>query len=304
MDDDCLLQMQDSSSTVTKSAVTVKTNVQVISDVCQSLANDKCLTPEDRAFFNQGYKGELLEKVKFLDDCLVPCKMFVRAAREKAWSLYHAAYIKNMSSVVECTKSTSAAAWLCLKTFEKLIALNYPVQAEQNQACQSSAFHDKLKDIIAYIGGSIVAKIKRLCKGEEQQCLDALCTKHDTTMLTATLDRGGLIYLNEKAKELFYALEHRFVQTCRSTPSSCRSVDFAIACVDDEELLHNFYSISYKSDISETAKQRVFCMVARLYFQIRIHHECHKFMERHQQQQHASKSKQRLRKSLQDATNA
>ncbi|XP_025103678.1 uncharacterized protein LOC112569860 [Pomacea canaliculata] len=277
-DDDCLLHIQDSGSPVKKSAVTAKTNVQIVSDVCQSLANDQFLRPEDRAFFNQVCKDEIPEKLQFLDDCLVPAGMFVRASREKAWSKYHAAYIQNMSLMVEFTKSTFAAAWLCLKTFEKLVDLNYPVNAEPSQAYQSSALDDRMKDIISHIGRIIVTKITRLCKGEEQKCLKALCTKHDTSVLTA--HKEGLIYLNKMAQELFYVLECRFLETCISTPSSCRSVDFAKVCAEDEELLQNFYTMTYKSDISDTVQQRVFCMVTRLYFQVRIHHECHKFMEK------------------------
>lgn len=42
---------------------------------------------------------------------------------------------------------------------------------------------------------------------------------------------------------LIYALEYRFYM--KSTTSSCRCIDFATSCAD-EELLNNFYSITLK----------------------------------------------------------
>ena len=44
---------------------------------------------------------DVLNKVKFMDECFVPKTKFLSYAREKAWSNYHIEYLKHMQSVIE-----------------------------------------------------------------------------------------------------------------------------------------------------------------------------------------------------------
>ena len=81
-------------------------------------------------FFSHSFVGsDVLEKVKFLDDSLVPRTKFLSQAREKASTKYHKHYLQHMimSTVTELTGSPRISAWLCLKLFEYFVKLNYPV---------------------------------------------------------------------------------------------------------------------------------------------------------------------------------
>ncbi|KAI0225340.1 hypothetical protein LSAT2_023828 [Lamellibrachia satsuma] len=72
---------------------------------------------------------DVLNKVKFMDECFVPKTKFLSYAREKTWSNIeqHIEYLKHMQSVIELTGSPANASCFFLNTFEHLIILNYPV---------------------------------------------------------------------------------------------------------------------------------------------------------------------------------
>ena len=74
-----------------------------------------------------------------------------------------------------------------------------------------SSFQDY--DIISYIGGSVIAKLKYHGKGDYLKCLKLLeSTQEDAAhaTLTNTKDRGGLTFIGERTFNLFKKAEGLF----------------------------------------------------------------------------------------------
>jgi len=61
--------------------------------------------------------------------------------------------------VMELTESAHAAAWLCLRSFEKLLDVNYPSSTQPE--AEQSQMSDQNKDIVHFIGGSVLQKLKQ-----------------------------------------------------------------------------------------------------------------------------------------------
>ena len=144
--------------------------------------------------------AEVLEKTVFLNECLVPRKKFLHASREKAWGKYHHAYLRQLPSVMELRKSARAAAWLCLRSFEKMLDVNYPLSAQPEAEQSQSQLSEQNKDIVHFIGGSVLQKLKQrltrqkdcTAKEEKLQCIDNMLEKEgsDEASLTSTLNTG------------------------------------------------------------------------------------------------------------------
>ena len=144
--------------------------------------------------------SEVLEKTRFLNGCLVPRNTFLHATREKAWGKYHQAYLRQLPSTMELTNSAHAAAWLCLRSFEKLIDVNYPLYAEAEQLQLS----EQNKDVVHFIGGSVLQKLKQrlvqrkdcTAKEEKLRCIEDMLAKEadeeadGEASLTNTLNRA------------------------------------------------------------------------------------------------------------------
>ena len=71
-------------------------------------------------------------------------------------------------------------------------------------------------EILAYIGGSIIHKLRtKYGPSAQQRCIDALACKSEIpcaafTELTKGKDRGGLTYIKKSAVELFVSFENLF----------------------------------------------------------------------------------------------
>ncbi|KAI0235001.1 hypothetical protein LSAT2_014614 [Lamellibrachia satsuma] len=135
--------------------------LEIINEVCSAQAKIKNQSTSKRHFFETVQRDKVINKVKFMDKCLVPKTKFLSSAREKAWSNYHREYLKHMQSVMELAGSPANAAWLCLKIFEHLVMLNYPVSPQSSNEEQCKSITEDDQDIVNYIGGSVVQKIKQ-----------------------------------------------------------------------------------------------------------------------------------------------
>ena len=244
------------------------------------------------------YAGDqVIAQVSFLDSCIGPKGTFAAAAREKAWSHYHAAFKKNMGPVAQAVKSAPAAAWLCLRLFELLLKSNFPDNSESARS-QDTTVSEKDYDIIAYIGGSVLQKVKkaafRLSNNKDKfsiiDCVNSFIdhNKHDqddesqAMSMTNILDRGGLIYLKPNVKQMFIWLESVFRNMFADHGMKALSFEMYMEqCLSDGTVMASFYENVYASWADEAKKELILRIIVQLYFKIRAHHKCKKLMDEH-----------------------
>ena len=121
----------------------------------------------------------------------------------------------------------------------------------------------------------------------------------DSTSLTGTLNRGGLILLNDKTTEFFVILERNFRQFTTCGQKNLGTFHFEQFCSKDQELTQKFeacihqHSTCKSEDINE--QERLLSDIQNYFYRIRIHHACKSVMERSKS---AAGPKKGLRKSL------
>lgn len=260
----------------------------------------------------------MLKCLMFLDKCLVPRSKFLSSTREKAWSFYHKEYIRNMASVTKLTGSPAASAWLCLKAFQHLVSVNYTAPVTTTTKSLKRPMTEDDEDIVSYIGGSIVQKIKKTLfvlkesveKSERLACLEKMrekdcdqSTTNSKVTLTGTLDRGGLVYLKPSAISFFSLVEEKFRDLCSGANESQYTENhFEHSCSQDENLTSKFLDIVQTGDSVTSAGEAVFSSSVKTYFRVRVHHECRKFMDAYRHRQSLSKREKSLRKTLKTQT--
>ena len=218
----------------------------------------------------------MLSALQFLDECLVPPRRFKNAAKEQAYAKFHQACLINMSTVASVT-TTTVATWLCLKTFDILVQLNYEAETQSQSSAeiqQSPPLLEAEHDIVQYIGGAVIQKMQKKPRNLKDQdaasivrkCLEELtCCDSDTTpsatytstthpkTLTNILDRGGLIKLKPNSLQIFLDLELTFRNLFGGSKITQASFDtFFDKCCEMESVSTCFYDIM---DVPEGRKK-------------------------------------------------
>ena len=115
-------------------------------------------------------------------------------------------------AVCNRTGSPVNVAWLCLKIFEHLVMLNYPVSPQSSNEEQCKSITEDDQDIVNYIGGNVVQKIKQktfkqietVSRTEKLEYLQHMtrtsCVDEGVqdaeVSLTSTLSKGGLPFVS------------------------------------------------------------------------------------------------------------
>ena len=254
-----------------------------------------------------------MQKLAFLNQCLVPKTKFIHSSREKAWTKYHAACMENLPLVADLTGSTKSAAWLCLSGFKELVELNYPLTSSSTERRHSSSteLSEQNRDVIHYIGGSILCKIKKrtavLQDSQMKECLTECLSvmtcrenpegENQEQSMTGLLNRGALIFLTPETKKLFELLELKFREFCETKGQKYTATDFETSCAQDSQIISHFTNTLHnvqETDITENVKNRLFGLCCMHLYNVRVHHECQQFMEK---QKSCTKTKG-LRKTL------
>ncbi|XP_070175007.1 uncharacterized protein [Littorina saxatilis] len=266
-----------------------KLTLQQVDKACVLLA-EKCVSTDARHFFQSGSRPAILETTTFMFNCLGKRTKFPTTAREKAWSAFHVAYQQNMLSIKAVTGSAQASMWLCFHLFELLLDVNYPItpQAQENEAQEEEeSLSENVKDVVCYIGGSVVQKLKQRClrlKSSEEKEEKLKCLKHfvqndedEASVLTTALNRGGLVFLQQNSKDFFCLLERK----ARSVFQTNTQQEFSAMCGQSQEVFTLFQDMTSECEVSEEMKELIFVQMAQLFFKIRVHHECRKFLDQH-----------------------
>ncbi|XP_025097062.1 uncharacterized protein LOC112565662 [Pomacea canaliculata] len=281
-------------------------DLEIIDSVCTSLSQN-CVLHSARDFFKQASRSQLLDKMGFLNACLVHKTKLPHSDREKSWGNFHKANIQNMGALNSVTGSPMISSWLTLRCFECLLNKNYLVIASSTNIDNiNEELSEDILDIVNYIGGSIITKMKqRLQRGRENSSKEEqlLCLAHLTQeddgvhSLTSTLNRGGLVFLKPATKYFFHLLEKKTLEVFTlESVERCRLVDFQTMCSQDSVIASAFSGLTYEAESAEDNKEAVFEGIVRLYFKVRVHHECRQYMEK--QKLSAVFAKKSLRKTL------
>ncbi|XP_025111777.1 uncharacterized protein LOC112574752 [Pomacea canaliculata] len=95
-------------------------DLEIIDSVCTSLSQN-CVLHSARDFFKQASRSQLLDKMGFLNACLVHKTKLPHSDREKSWGNFHKANIQNMGALNSVTGSPMISSWLTLRCFECLL---------------------------------------------------------------------------------------------------------------------------------------------------------------------------------------
>ena len=212
------------------------------------------------------------------------------AAKEQSWGRFHEAVVSNHSKITDITKSTELTSFLCLRLFEKLMnppSLSTTTSLNIKSSSSTSKTSSRKKDIVVYIGGSVVAKLRkaayRLSEGERSarlgvlsQLLSTDATRGDT--LTDVLDRGGLTRIKPQIEHMFVCMEEVFAELFTGKHNLAVS-KFVSACCATDDILCGFYETIYTSEADDTIKEQIFKNILSLYFKIRVHQKCRVYMD-------------------------
>lgn len=124
--------------------------------------------------------------------------------------------------------------------------------------------------------------------------------------MTGVLNRGGLIFLSDDAKAFFCSLELKVREVCGDQQTcKCTYSDFGQICSMDDPLTSKFHALLYSVEVSDAVKEMIFCSITKLFFKVRVHHECKKYTEKLKASQaQAAFQKKSLRKTLKVASSS
>ena len=193
---------------------------------------------------------------------------------------------------------------IALKTFKKLVNLTYRNSQHTVPNTPMTKITDSEKDILHFIGGSIIHKIENKLhrQGKSQKtCMHILQSfksqEKDTKSLTAVHDRGGLTYVKKTFTTFLEFAEHQFRSSSKFSTES-----FLHACRHNSALTSAFYDMieDCEDEEGDIQKHNVLEKILILFFKIRVHHKCRRMMDEHRAEQKISKKQKGLRKTLKD----
>ncbi|KAK7481947.1 hypothetical protein BaRGS_00026855 [Batillaria attramentaria] len=280
---------------------------ELLAEVFQSLTENQCLTEESqKAIQDIAGKLDSHEKLTFLQTCLVPRGRFPSAAAERATANFHKTLLVKIPYLVEEFGMVSGDIFLlCLTIFEHLKTINYGQTAAATDSKPDSVTSEE-RDILQYIGGSIVCSIKnKLTASSHDQegkllLIASLCGEKpsqegSSASLTSLLDRGGLTYVKPGVIQCMEMMEMEFRRHGNNVSAREK---FMGACMNNQDLTSTFYSCTYKCLATEEEREDIFENMLRLFFKIRIHHQCKVFMDKYRAKNQLSSKQKGIRKQL------
>lgn len=226
----------------------------------------------------------------------MPKGRFPNAAAEKATANFH-------KKMTQCVKELSSSWTLCsgdiflfcLEIFTRLKAENYV----SGDACEPTrTVSSEEKDILHYIGGSIVHSLRAQVKDEDLDRLAVIkCLSSDKPpsgtgrSLTSLYDRGGLTYVRNEVVTCLVRSEENFRLYCNADR-------FLATSISDKLITSEFYKCTYNSLATEKAKEDILQRLLKQFFKIRIHHKCKRYMDKYRLESKLSSKQKGIRKEL------
>lgn len=258
---------------------------------------------------------KLIPCLQFLMTCLTVAGAYFKSSiKEKSWAKFHAAVAdqNNMRPLDEIV-TPKVSTWLCFTTFEIMLknVCNNDTTTEtfDNNSESDIDLTGRDRDIIIYIGGAVVTKIKQKAyrlknielKQEILGLVEALSAENGESgsSMTSLLDRGGLVKLHPNIELLFVNLETTFRALFIGFSSTALPFKaYFQKCLSLDAVSTRFHEHLYPVNAQETTKEKLFRDVTFLYFKIRAHHKCKTFMDNFHRKTQKEKREKGLRKRL------
>ena len=257
--------------------------------------------------------SELFASVSFLQRC-TPSGRLTPAVAERGESQWYKNTASHHQDITKITRSEQLTLFLCRRIYDYLTK---PHQSSSSSSSDIQSLSDEDKDIVNYIGGSVVSKLKKAAwqhASEKEERLVILRTLQATSgdkgtdhssseskedvhsKMTHTLDRGGLVYLKPEITQMFWLLEYLFCQASKGTTFSKN--DYLKVCCSNNEVLCAYFETVYEAEGTDELKEELLGSLVSLYFKIRIYQKCRVFMDQIRAQKQMAKKQKGLRKTL------
>ena len=234
---------------------------------------------------------------------------FMPANKEASERKFNSSLLENLPRLEPLTGSTMFSSWLCLEIFTRLLK---QISEKDKADSPPNVKHDrKDDDIVIYVGGSIVSKLRkaahRLTDGEKDAHLEVLSqlvssrdeSDYAETSLTNVLDRGGLVRLVPQIQAMFLEMENLFLHLFSDTHLTSLSLEmYSEERRKSDAVLCAFYESTYKSTTSDTIKFHLLRSIFSLYFRIRAYHKCRSYMDHYCYAKCISRKQKAFRKTL------
>ena len=154
--------------------------------------------------------SSLHESLDGLRDCLCDGRL-AGITKEKSWTNFH--HLVPTLQVPGVTANVSS--FIALKVFSSMVLRKWPKESEK--PIVGTELTESDNDVLVYIGGAIVHKLKSRYTDPTKQNLIVMlaCGSDDPcacfSKLTKTKDRGGLTYIKQNALEMLKKMEKLFM---------------------------------------------------------------------------------------------
>jgi hypothetical protein len=222
---------------------------------------------------------ELMPQISFLFNEFQPSTL----TNEQSWIKFHASMQTN------CLRSGNNPfmTWLCFRLFKRLL-LHSP---QQNQKSICTSFGKTDMEIVAYIGGSILQKIRKHAirlkdqnkhKANFLSCLEKMIDNNNITKLVSVKTRGGLLNASSGMLRILAIMEKKF-RTLFGVGDDFvveMSENSFTTSVLSKELVDEFSEMIGLACENESDKLVVLRKTVALFFKIRAHNKASKLLVR------------------------
>ena len=156
---------------------------------------------------------------------------------------------------------------------------------KETKGCHDQEVSDQDKHILSYIGGAMVSKLSRhYGVSEKQACIKLLaCDSQDPcaayVRVTKMKDRGGLVYMREKACEVMEHLEVIY----RTHDDSFENFSTACSSTLESKFLQCIADSGEDLSFSDETLSIILHDFCKLFFKIRKHHSVKILAQSHSQ---------------------
>ena len=192
----------------------------------------------------------------FISACIEIKSKFMPANKEASERKFNSTILENLPRLELLTGSTMFSSWLCLEILTRLLK---QISEKDKADSPLTVKHDcKDDDIVIYVGGSIVSKLRKAAyrltddeKDAHLEVLSQLVSSRDESddaesSLTNILDRGGLVRLVPQIQAMFLEMENLFLNLFSDDHSTCMSLEmYTKVCLESDIVLGAFYESTY-----------------------------------------------------------
>lgn len=205
-----------------------------------------------------------------LNSCVMS-GIFSSAAKEKSWTKFHQRHDQLRSSLRPAIQNPQLSSFILLRIMDKLLQGNCSSPASPAKAKPESTISDEELDIVAYIGGFVLYRTRKVFQGNDA-CLSVInrTTKKKGEKLFSKLieakTRGGLCEPKDDIISFFQMCEKLFRDSFTSIKSfSCQL--FVDSVCSRKDITSLFYECCYHCDTEVHDQETVLLFILGVFFE-------------------------------------